>query len=151
MFDSTLHNPFPDPQLGQNSVFGNEKTRKGRNGLKLLKEEVECVSQLQVEAKIMLYSDPLKTSIGIRTTSQCCILDPDPRWKKNVSGSEMNIPDHSSESLGKHFFVYKYFHSLMRIRIRDPESFRFRIRDEKIRIRDPGSGINIPDPQHCRQ
>ncbi len=33
--------------------------------------------------------------------------------------------------------------------IRDPRSG---IRDPgwvKIRIRDPGSGINIPDPQHC--
>ncbi len=32
----------------------------------------------------------------------------------------------------------------MRIRIRDPESFRPWIRDK-----NPGSGINIPDPQHC--
>ncbi len=47
----------------------------------------------------------------------------------------------------KQFFLY--LNSLMRIRIRDPESFFHWIRDGKIRIRDLGSGINIPDPQHC--
>jgi hypothetical protein len=61
--------------------------------------------------------------------------------KKSGSRSGMNNnPDHISESLENHFFELKYLNSLMRIR------------DRKIRIRDPrwkkfGSGINIPDPQ----
>ncbi len=36
----------------------------------------------------------------------------------------------------------------MQIPVRDPESVWPWIRDGKIRIRDPGSEINIPDPQH---
>jgi hypothetical protein len=39
------------------------------------------------------------------------------------SGSGMNIPDHFSESLETVFRVKQYLNSLMRIRIRDPESF----------------------------
>jgi hypothetical protein len=54
--------------------------------------------------------------------------------------------------LRNHFFWVKHLNSLMRIR--DTQSV---IRDgdssdpgwKKSRIRDPGSGINIPDPQHC--
>jgi hypothetical protein len=40
--------------------------------------------------------------------------------KKTKSGSGMNIPDHISESLETIFWVKN---TLMRIRIRDPESF----------------------------
>jgi hypothetical protein len=50
--------------------------------------------------------------------------DPDP-------GSWMNMQDNFSESLETLFWGKKYLNSLMRIR-----------------IQDPGSGINIPDPQH---
>jgi hypothetical protein len=47
--------------------------------------------------------------------------------KKSGSGSGMNIPDHISESLETFFGVkiLKFFDA------------------------DLGSGINIPDPQHC--
>jgi hypothetical protein len=41
--------------------------------------------------------------------------------KKIGSESGMNIPEHTSESY-KQFFGLKYLNSLMRIRIRDPES-----------------------------
>ena len=52
----------------------------------------------------------------------------------------MNNLDHISESF-KQFFAVRYLNSVMQNR------------DGKIRIRDgknsdPGSGINIPDPQH---
>jgi hypothetical protein len=47
----------------------------------------------------------------------------------------MNNPDHVSENL-KTIFRLKFLNSLMRIR--DPEWKKF------------GSGINIPDPQHCK-
>ena len=63
----------------------------------------------------------------------------------------MNIPYHISESLETIFWVKKYFRSLMRIVIGDPESFLTldpgsAITDGK--NSDPESGINIPDPQH---
>jgi hypothetical protein len=56
--------------------------------------------------------------------------------KKSGSGSWMNIPDHISESLETIFWVkiLKFFDA-------DPGSAM-----EK--NSDPGSGINIPDPQH---
>jgi hypothetical protein len=71
--------------------------------------------------------------------------------KKSGSGSGMNKPDHISESLKTIFWakILKFFDA-------DPESGT---RDGKIRdgknsdlgsgIRNPGSGINIPDQQHC--
>jgi hypothetical protein len=46
--------------------------------------------------------------------------------KKSGSGSGMNNPDHISESSETIVWVKKYFNSFMRIR------------DGKIRIRDPG-------------
>ncbi len=71
-----------------------------------------------------------------------CLFYPwirDPGWVKNQdpnpgSGSGINNPDHISESL-KNIFWVKILKSLMRIR------------DGK--NSDPGSGMNIPDPQHC--
>jgi hypothetical protein len=64
--------------------------------------------------------------------------------EKSGSGSGMNKPDHISESLDTIFWVkiLKFFDA-------DPGSGM-----EKICIRDPGwkkfgSGINIPEPQHC--
>jgi hypothetical protein len=60
------------------------------------------------------------------------------------SGSGMNNPDHISESLKTIFWVkiLKFFDV-------DPgwKKFGCGIRDGK--KSDPGSGINIPDPQHC--
>jgi hypothetical protein len=53
--------------------------------------------------------------------------------KKSESGSRLNNPDHISESLETIFLGLKYLNSLMRIW------------DGK--NSDPGSGINIPDPQ----
>ncbi len=47
----------------------------------------------------------------------------DPGWvKKWISGSGVNIPDYNSDTL-EQFFGSKYPNSLMRIRIRHPESF----------------------------
>jgi hypothetical protein len=64
--------------------------------------------------------------------------------EKSGSGSGRNKPDHISESLQTIFWVkiLKFFDA-------DPGSGM-----EKIWIRDPGwkkfgSGINIPEPQHC--
>jgi hypothetical protein len=60
--------------------------------------------------------------------------------KKSGSGSGMNIPDHFYKSL-KTVIGFKYLKSLMRIRnLFFPGSGM-----EKF-----GSGINIPDPQHCK-
>jgi hypothetical protein len=60
--------------------------------------------------------------------------------------SGMNNPDHISKSLETIFWV-----KILKIFDSDPASGS---EMEKIRIRDgrnsdPGSGINIPDPQHC--
>jgi hypothetical protein len=51
----------------------------------------------------------------------------------------MNIPDHISESLETIFWlkILKFFDA-------DPESFESGFGMEK-----DGSGINIPNPQHC--
>ena len=57
----------------------------------------------------------------------------------------MNNPDHISESLETNFWV-KILKFLMRIR--DGKNFGSGM--EKIRLQDPGSGINIPDPQHWK-
>jgi hypothetical protein len=56
----------------------------------------------------------------------------------------MNIPNHISEHLEKFFWVkiLKFFDADL-----DPESLWPWIRDGK--KSDPGSGINVPDPQHC--
>jgi hypothetical protein len=74
--------------------------------------------------------------------------------KKSGSGSGMNIPDHISESLE----TFKYLNSLMRIRDGEKKILKFfdanpgwkkfisGIWDEK--KSDPGTGLNIPDPQY---
>jgi hypothetical protein len=64
--------------------------------------------------------------------------------KKLGSGSGMNNPDHISESLETIFWVkiLKFFDA-------DPGSGMEKIRIRDGRNSDPGSGINIPDPQHC--
>ncbi len=56
--------------------------------------------------------------------------------KKSRSGSGMNIPDHISESVESIFGlkIFKFFDA-------DP--------DPGLKSSVPGSGINIPDPQHC--
>jgi hypothetical protein len=62
-----------------------------------------------------------------------------PGWvKKSRSGSGMNIPDHISESLETIFWIkiLKFFDA-------DPDSG-----SGTFLTLDPGSGINIPDPQH---
>jgi hypothetical protein len=58
--------------------------------------------------------------------------------KKSGSGSGMNHPDHISKSVETNFFGLKYLNSLMG---------GSGIQDGK--NSDPGSGLNIPDPQHC--
>jgi hypothetical protein len=63
------------------------------------------------------------------------------RWVKTPrSGSGMNIPDHNSESLETIFWdkILKFFDADPGISLTpDPGWKKF------------GSGINIPDPQHC--
>ena len=59
--------------------------------------------------------------------------------RKSASGSGIrdNNPDHIFKSLETIFLIFlglKYLNSLMRIR--------------DVKKSDPGSGINIPDPQH---
>jgi hypothetical protein len=69
------------------------------------------------------------------------------------SGSGMNNPDHIFIEPRNHFFAFlgvkilKFLNSLMRIRDPGWKQFGSGIRDGK--KSDPGSGINIPDPQHC--
>jgi hypothetical protein len=73
----------------------------------------------------------------------------DPGWVTNQdpdlgSGIGMNNPDHISGSLETIFWVIKFFDS-------DPGSGMEKIRIRDGKYSDPGSGINIPDPQHCLQ
>jgi hypothetical protein len=67
------------------------------------------------------------------------------------SGSGSGIRDEQPRSyfleLRNHFFGLKYLNSLVRIRDSGWEQFGSGIRDGK--KSDTGSGINIPDPQHC--
>jgi hypothetical protein len=81
------------------------------------------------------------------------IRDPVPFWsldpgsgmgKQSGSGSGMNNPDHLSESLETIFWIkiLKFFDA-------DPGSGMGKIRIRERKKRDPGSGLNIPDPQHC--
>ena len=63
------------------------------------------------------------------------VADPDPRSGAFLTpGSGMGRK--SASGSGNRFFGLKYLNSLMRIR------------DPGWRQSDPGSGINIPDPQH---
>jgi hypothetical protein len=66
--------------------------------------------------------------------------------KKSGSGSGIRDEQPGSYLLELRNYVFglKYLNSLMRIIIRDGT---IRIRD--VKKSDPGSGINIPDPQHC--
>jgi hypothetical protein len=73
----------------------------------------------------------------------------DPGWVKNQDpylGSGLKIPDHISERL-ETILLVKPLNSLMRIRIRDSESFLLWIRVPGMEKILPGSRINIPDPQ----
>ncbi len=79
-------------------------------------------------------------------------LDPDPASgmrEKSDPVSGMNIPDHISESLetilGRKILKFTYTDPGLR-ELFDPG---FRTQYGQIRIRGPGSGINIADPQHC--
>ncbi len=113
---------------------------------------------------------------ALRGQNQCCgseircLFDPwigDPgsgMGKKSGSGFRIRDPDLKKQpgsylrELRNHFLELKYLNSLMRIRDPGWKKFGSEIRDgknsdpgsgmEKIRIRDSGSGINIPDPQH---
>jgi hypothetical protein len=71
--------------------------------------------------------------------------------RKSASGSGMRDEQPRSYflELRNHFLVFlglKYLNSLMRIRDPGGRQFGSGIRDGK--KSDPGSGINIPDPQH---
>jgi len=69
--------------------------------------------------------------------------------KKSGSGIRDEQPRSYFLELRNHFFGLKYLNSLMRIRDPGWEQFGSGIRDGK--KSDPGSGINIPDPQHWLQ
>jgi len=101
---------------------------------------------------ILYYLDPRsKLRTGRLTCVHCCgsgsgihcLFDRDPGWVRNQD------PDTGWTFwviFPRAFFGLKYLIYLMRIRIRDPGIFL---------TLDPGwkkfgSGINIPDPQHCR-
>jgi hypothetical protein len=66
----------------------------------------------------------------------------DPGWKK--SGSGINIADHFFKSL-----VITFGLKILKFVVDpDPGSVAFFNRDPRRKNSDPGSGINIPDPQH---
>ncbi len=72
--------------------------------------------------------------------------------RKSASGSGIRDEQPGSYflELRNHFLVFlglKYLNSLMRIQDPGWRQFGSGIRYEK--KSDPGSGINIPDPQHC--
>ncbi len=76
-----------------------------------------------------------------------CLFDPGSgTGKKSRSGSGMFIPNHISESLEINFWVQNTYilwcGSGSRIRNLFGPGYR-------MEISDPGSRINIPDPQHC--
>jgi hypothetical protein len=86
------------------------------------------------------------------------VADPDPRSGAFlIPGSGIgkkirirNNPDHTSESL-ETIFGLKYVNSLMRIRDPGWKKFGSWIWDWDEKNSDPGSGINILDPQHWFQ
>ncbi len=65
--------------------------------------------------------------------------DPGPGWTTRILFPRAKNP----------FFGLKFLNSLMQIRDPGWKQFGSGILDEKSRIREPGSGINIPDPQYC--
>jgi len=82
------------------------------------------------------------------------VADPDPRsgafltpgsamCKKSRSGSGMNILDHISEGLEKFFWV-----KILKILVVDPDPGI--VLTPGSGMEKFGSGINIPDSQHCR-
>ncbi len=97
---------------------------------------------------------------------KCSVADPDPGLgtfltpgsgirdgRKSASGSGIRDEQPGSYflELRNHFCLLfwglKYLNSLMRIRDPGWRQFGSGIRDGK--MSDPGSGINIPDTQHC--
>jgi len=102
---------------------------------------LNCIVQAVLRIRSRCLFDP-----WIRVLGWVKNQDPESEMgKKSGFGSGINNPDHISESLETIFCVkiLKFFDV-------DPGSGM-----EKIRTRepgwnsDPGSGINIPDPQHC--
>ncbi len=65
--------------------------------------------------------------------------------KQSDSESGMNIPDHSSER----FKTIRWVKKILKFVDADPESFNFLNSESRMEKFGPGSGINIPDPQHC--
>ncbi len=90
-------------------------------------------------------------SVAVRDPVPFWPLDPGSRMGKKLrSGSGLNILDHISESLETIFWVkQKLFDTDADPEFRnlfDPETG---IRDTGWKNSNPGSAINIPDPQHC--
>jgi hypothetical protein len=86
--------------------------------------------------------------IQIRDPGSCSFFTPGSGigdGHKSKSGSGVNIPDHISEILETIFQVkiLKFFAANP-----DPGSGIFLTLDPGWKESDPGSGINIPDPQH---
>ena len=63
-------------------------------------------------------------------------------------GSGMNNPDHIFLELRNHFFAFLGV-KILKFFDEDPGSGMETVRIRDGKKSDPGSGINIPDPQHC--
>ncbi len=103
------------------------------------------VSNVTLPIKFIFFYQCCGSGSGIR-----CLFDPwsrDPGWVKiQDRGSGLNNPDHISKSLGT-IFSLKYLDSFMADP--DPGSGVFLTLDPGSGMAKFGSGINIPDPQHC--
>ncbi len=130
----TEPNPDPQPAPEQMLIFCKEPVLRIR-------------FRIRVRDPVLFWTlDPIR-----------CYFDPwirDPGWGKNLDpdqGSGKNIPDHISENLEQFLGlkILKFFDADPD-RNRDPGSVRSRIWDPGWKNLDPGSGINIPDPQHWR-
>jgi hypothetical protein len=70
--------------------------------------------------------------------------------KKSGSGSGIRIRNEQTRS---HFRELRnnFLGKILKFCDADPGWEKFGTKMEKIRIRDPEFGINIPDPQHCKK
>ncbi len=92
------------------------------------------------------------TVLRIRIRDQVPFWPPEPgsvmgRKSASWSGIRDEQPGSYFLELRNHFWGLKYLNSLMRIRDQGSGMETVRIRDSG--LKKGGSGINIPDPQHC--
>jgi hypothetical protein len=114
-----------------------EKRKTKNEEKKTWKWTFSCVRLCADTAREVRYRYHRNSSVADPDPGSGAFLTPGSGMGKNSgSGFGMNNPDHISESLKNNFLGLKYLDSFTRIR--DGKSS------------DPGSGINIPDPQHWR-